>query len=281
MNVYYSTYKLRPLKKANRLSSLGVKDGVFLKIKMRWTDHFADYFPHQELGDLSVDEFLEKFKFQDQDYEKKIFHFLLDEEKLRSQTLRPFRNHDLWSGQVTISPVVKYKIHDEKDYSYLPLLDKGTIVRLDANGLFTSASLKHYFSQLPKKLLPKIDYLEDPMKSKDWEVPQVPYARDFIEGDPYDVLIHKPNSRFLVKSEKRTIFSSYLGSDLGQWHAYCELLVAGNLNEYHGIVTPGLHECQRQLFKGSYHDTFIPSNDVVTAIYQDLHQREWKLLCSI
>lgn len=273
MNVYFRFYKLNPRRRANRLSSSGVKTGVHLRVKMRFTDHFADYFPHEELGDSPVDLFLEKFKYQDHEYERKVFHFLQQDERLRSQEIRPFLNHQLWDGKETItSPVVKYKLHDPHDLNFIRALEQKTRVRLDANGLFDRPSFEKFQKGIPSSLLSLIDYLEDPMKEADWKDSKLPLARDFIQGEPYDVLIHKPNARFLSATDKQVIFSSYMGSDLGLWHSYCELLEKGDLKEVHGLITPGIYEEQRL--------NPLETNSVAK-MYKDLHAGEWKLLCSI
>jgi hypothetical protein len=273
MNVYFSPYKLTSRKAANRLSSAGVKQGVLLRVKMRFTDHFADYFPHEELGDKPIDHFLEVFKYQQQEHERKIFYFLLEDERLRSQKLRPHLNHQLWDGHEELrSPVVKYKIRHHEDFGFIPALKKKYRLRLDANGLFNRDTLERFQQQIPQDLLPFIDYLEDPMQDKDWGGQLLPLAQDFIRGEPASVVIHKPNSRFYPTTDKRIIFSSYMGGDLGRWHAYCELLERGELKEYHGINTPGLYAEEK---------LDLTQIKTVEEMYQDLHHLEWKLLCSI
>lgn len=273
MNVFYRPYKLTPLKALNRFSSQGIRSGVHLKVKKRFTEHFADYFPHEILGDRPVELFLEKFKFQENEYSQKVFYFLLNEEKIRSQRPRPYQNHQLWNGQEAITtPVVKYKLRDEKDFTFLKALEKKHRMRLDANGLFGQESIKEFINQIPKELLVHIEYLEDPLIDKDWSNISLPLARDFIDGDPFKVLIHKPNCRFLKKTEKKVVFSSYMGSDLGRWHAYCELLEKGDLSEFHGINTPGLYAEER---------TNLLNEESVLDLYNELSFGEWKLLCSI
>lgn len=273
MNVYFRRYQLTPLRSANRLSSTRVKTGVHLMVKMRFTHHFADYFPHEELGDMPVELFLEKFKYQDHEYEQKIFYFLQQDERLRSQKPKSFQNHQLWDGQSAIeSLVVKYKMKGPDDLTFIKVLEKNVRVRLDANGLFDRSSFEHFQNDIPRTLLPLIDYLEDPTQDLDWKGSKIPLAQDFIPGSPYEVLIHKPNSRFLKKTDKKVIFSSYMGSDLGQWHCYCELLEKADLAEFHGILTPGLYQEQR---------LDVMDLKSVKDLYLGLHDGEWKLLCSI
>jgi hypothetical protein len=251
---------------------------VHLKIKKRFTEHFADYFPHEALGDIPVELFLEKFKYQDNEYEQKIFHLLLNEERLRSQKLKPFQNHQLWDGKKEFnSEVIKYKLKDPEDFRFIQALEGKRRVRLDANGLFNKSSFDTFQNKIPKDLLPFIDYLEDPMPELDWKDSTIPLAQDFIKGDPHQYLIHKPNARFLPETEKKVIFSSYMGSDLGVWHAYCELLEKGDLKEVHGIITQGLYNEEKFRFLSG----FSPDTRSIQTLYEELSAAKWKLLCSI
>jgi hypothetical protein len=266
MQVYFRPYNLKALRKANRLSSLGTRHGVHLKIKQRFTEHFADYFPHTELGDRPVEQYLPEFKFQAYEYDQKVFHFLLNEEKLRKKKITPFLNHELWDGITPpTAPVVKYKLMDKEDRRFTRL---SSVLRLDANGLFEKHELLDFLKDVPSS---KIEYIEDPLQSSDWSQLGVKTARDFIAGGPYDYLIHKPNCRFLREKNASVIFSSYMGSDLGLWHAYCELLELGDLKSYHGLLTPNLYEEQRLRFTDSS----------VLEMYKNLSSGDWKFLCSI
>lgn len=280
MNVYYSRYKLTPLKSANRLSSQAQKAGVHLKIKKRRSANFADYFPHTPLGDMECEEFLDKFKYQDNEYHQKVFHFLLNDDNLSALPNKRFLNHEIWNGLDEIkSNVIKYKLKDESDLSFLKLLEKKVSVRLDANGLFFRETLQKFLKQIPDFSL--LEYLEDPMRETDWSNLGLPLARDFIPGSPYNVLIHKPNSRFQPSEERPVIFSSYLGSDLGKWHAYCELKEKSNLQYHHGIITSGYYQEECLKFNGNYQQGFLPDEKSLKALYDELDAREWKLLCSI
>jgi hypothetical protein len=280
MNVYYSFYELTPLKSANRLSSTQTKHGVHLKVIKRRSANFADYFPHMPLGDRHVEEFLEQFKYQDHEYDKKVFHFLLHEDKLSALPNKKFYNHELWDGvSQAFSPVVKHKLNDPQDLRFMSLLKQGIRVRLDANGLFTKIELQKFLKEIPDLKL--IDYLEDPMQDLDWDGFTLPFAQDFIPGAPCEYIIHKPNARFYQENEKKIIMSSYLGSDLGKWHAYCELKERGDLNEFHGIATNGFYQEERLKFQGSYKSGFIPEEKSIKNMYNELDGKSWKLLCSI
>jgi hypothetical protein len=273
MNVYYRTYFLTPTRAANRFCSQGKKIGVHLKIKKRFTECFADYFAHEALGDMPVELFLEKFKYQDNEYERKVFHFLLNDEELRGQKTRPFLTHQLWDGRAElISPVLKYKLQGETDLSFTRALEKKIRVRLDANGLFTRETFNSFLAQVPKEFRGHIEYVEDPLESTEWKDLGVPVAQDFIKGAPFDVLIHKPNARFLLQTDSKVVFSSYMGSDLGLWHAYCELLQKGDLSEYHGLSSTRLYEEEK---------INVLDQSSVLKLYQSLSAGEWKQLCSI
>ncbi len=276
MQVFYSLYHLTPVKKANRLSTPEKKTGVYLKIRQKLTNHFADFFPHIELGDESVDSFLENFKFQNTTYQQKVFYFLLQEEKLRTQNPRPILNHELWDGKTpTTAPVIKYKLQDPKDQNFLHL--PSTIkIRLDANGCFDEKSWNLFFKELPTEKYSQIEYIEDPMPSLPWPSSPIPWAKDFIDSKEASVLIHKPNRGFL-KTNQKTIFSSYLGSDLGLWHSYLELLKHGDLGLYHGIITRGFYQEERGIF---LHNN-LPNLDHLKSYYLELENLSWKSLCSI
>lgn len=280
MNVYYSRYKLIPLKSANRLSSSSEKWGIHLKIKKRRSANFADYFPHIPLGDMECDEFLEKFKYQDHEYHQKVFHFLLNDDRLSALPNKRFFNHEIWDGlNEPHSHVIKYKLKDESDLSFLKLFEKKISVRLDANALFTRKTLQNFLKEVPDFSL--LEYLEDPISETDWSNFSLPLARDFIDGTPFSVLIHKPNSRFLKEEGKPVIFSSYMGSDLGKWHAYCELKEKGSFKFHHGIITTGYYQEERLKFDGNFQQGFVPNEKTLKIIYNELDAKEWKLLCSI
>ncbi|MGE3608181.1 MAG: hypothetical protein AB7I27_01240 [Bacteriovoracaceae bacterium] len=264
MHVYYSEYQLTPRKAANRLSDLAPKKGLYLKCL-----GFADYFPHESLGDQSIEEFLDTFKDQKTEYAQKVLHFLKKEPFFYDQ---PFLNHQLWDGTEEIeASVVKYKLKNNADQSYLDLINKGIKVRLDANGLFDPGD------EIPSHEL--IEYIEDPMKNLNWN--GIKAAQDFIQGAPYQFYIHKPNARFLKQQTCPVIFSSYLGSDLGKWLSYCELVEQGDINLYHGIITKNFYQEENDLFQGNYKKNFKPTLDKVKNLFLHLEDLDWKYLGEI
>jgi hypothetical protein len=278
MNVSYSLFTLTPLRRANRMSSLEPKQGVFLKIKGRFEDSYAEYFPHQNLGDRSVEQFLAEFKFQKYEYDQKVFQLLRQDQELRSRHLPTFFNHELWDGSSqTTSPVIKYKLKDEQDLSFIALAMKGTRIRLDANGLFTQETMKSFIKELRNT---PIEYMEDPITDGNWDHLPFDLARDFLNGTPFEFYIYKPSCE-MRPSHDKLIFSSYLGSDLGRFHAYCELRDFGDLSQYHGIVTKGFHNEDLDLFKGSYSSHWQVDPQELKIMYQRLIKRDWGHLCSL
>lgn len=282
MKVYYSSYKLTPIKRANRHSSLDPKNGVYLKGVLGDKVSYADYFPHLPLGDRSSEQFLDEFKFQDVEYDRKVFDFLLRDSSLQKMKPKAFKNHQLWTGSEPLeSNVYKYKMLHSSDRAFMQLLEKGYKVRIDTNAMFELEGLKEFWKSIPPELHASIEYCEDPLKSKDWSGSPVTRARDFIEGTPFEYYIYKPNCEFLPKTEAKIVFSSYLGADLGRWHAYCEMIERGDLSLFHGIISIGFCEEENYFFKGSYATEFTADMDKVHEVYQTVYDSDWKLLCSI
>lgn len=283
MKISYSTYILHPKKKANRLSSLEQKPGVWIKGEIKNKVLFADYFPHLPLGDRTVDQFLQEFKFQDHDYDKKVFNLLLKDDEYQRIKPKKFFNHELWSGSEPLeSKILKYKIKDLSDRSFIDPLKKGVKVRLDANGLFDKNTFQEFLKDIPENLHHGIDYIEDPLAEKDWENLKFKTARDFIEGSPFDFYIYKPNCEFLPSLEKvKVIFSSYMGSALGNWHAYAELIKQGDLSLTHGIVTKDFYEEEYSCLDGSYENGFLADQKKVRGLYKNVYESSWKQLCSM
>lgn len=282
MKVFYSPYILTPLKRANRLSSLDPKPGVLLKAVLKDQTSFVDYFPHLPLGDRSSEQFLSEFKFQEVEYDKKVFDLLLRDSKFQNIKAKKFFNHQLWTGVESIdSTIIKYKLLHALDREFLTCLERGLRLRLDANALFNRAEFQNFIKEIPAKYIPQIDYIEDPLSDKNWSDLPVPCASDFIEGSPFHYYIYKPNCEFKPKTESKVIFSSYLGSDLGRFHAYCELVENGDLSLTHGIISQGFFQEEIHFMKGNYLDGFVPDNDLVRRVYQNAANSHWKLLCSM
>jgi hypothetical protein len=282
MKVFFSPYTLTPKKQLNRLSSLEKKTGVFIKAILGHKVLFADYFPHLPLGDRSVDQFLAEFKFQENDYDRKVFALLLKDNEFQKLVPKNFFNHQLWSGgEEIVAPTVKYKLLSPDDRNFFKALERNVRVRPDLNGLFTRENFLRFVNDIPLKMRELIDYAEDPLAEKDWKDLPLPVARDFIEGTPYEYYIYKPNCEVRPKSDAKIIYSSYLGEDLGRYHAYCELILEADLTLTHGIATFGFFQEEKIFFNGNYQDGFIADAAKVRRLYKWMDAREWKTLCSM
>jgi hypothetical protein len=152
---------------------------------------------------------------------------------------------------------------------------------LDANALFKRSDYLAFVKGIPERYHAQIEYMEDPLKETDWSKLYFSSASDFISGTPHSYYVYKPNCEFKPSTEAKIIFSSYLGSDFGRWHAYCELVKEGDLSLTHGIVTPGSYEGEKSFFSGSYQNGFEIEQTAVRRLYQDLSDVGWKLLCSM
>lgn len=283
MKVYYKIYSLHPKRDFNRLAPQANRHGVHLKVDLRRDKSFADFFSHPALGDIHLEEFLEKFKYQEDEISQKTFRFLLNDAKLRFDSLTkltPFKNHTLWHPHVSQDAnVYKYKLQGTDDFFFVNLLENKKIVRLDANGLFKEDQYSPFLRNIDPKLYPQIEYIEDPFTG-DWNINSpIKIASDFINNPHHSIKIYKPNREFQPKSLKPQIFSSYMGGQLGQWHSYCELVQAGDLSLYHGINIENFYEID--LFHALSSELFIPDKMRVKRLYDELMVADWKLLCSI
>ncbi|HLW56855.1 MAG TPA: hypothetical protein VKY27_05685 [Bacteriovoracaceae bacterium] len=283
MKVYYKIYDLHPKRDFNRLDSQASRRGVHLKIDLRRDKSFADFFSHPSLGDIHLEEFLEKFKYQEDEMSQKTFHFLLNDSRLRFDTLAkltPFKNHTLWHSLASQNEnVYKYKLQGVDDFSFVKLLEKNKTVRLDANGLFTKDEYSSFLKNIDPRLYPQIEYIEDPFTG-DWNINSpIKLASDFINNPDHSIKIYKPNREFQSKSLRPQIFSSYMGGQLGQWHCYCELIQTGDLSLYHGVHIENFYESD--LFTALSSELFVPDKMTVKKLYDELMMADWKLLCSI
>lgn len=295
MNIYYSIFNLYPKKKHHYQSTTHTQRGVFLKGVLNNKTYFAEYFPHLPLGDREVDIFLDKFKFQEVEYDQKVFHLLLQDVDFQStiksniihhDEKKHFFNHSLMTQESHLTKVqelkvAKYKIQSPQDFQFITLLESGIRVRLDANGMFHRESFEKFYEKIPKSLYQYIDYVEDPTHDQNWDHFPLPVASDFLEGSSYDFLIYKPNCRFKPENNIPAIYSSYLGHHLGKWHCYCELVNSADLSFYHGINPMGFYENEYSLFQGSHLRGFTINLKKVQMMYNELLSLEWKSLCSI
>lgn len=275
MKISYSLYQLSPKKKLNAMDTSSKKEGVYIQAELKGKKLFADFLPHLELGDESIDEFMENFRFQKSEYERKVFDLLLKDQSF--QNLRPqmFKNHAL-GRETTIHAPIKYKVQGPDDYGFMPYLEKRRTLRLDPNGIFSRSEFDQFLKGIDPSLLKKIEYIEDPTHDGNWKDIPVKVAKDFHEGDHADIVIHKPNARFKTDNGKTHIYSSYMGGALGTFHAYAELVHEGDLSLFHGLNTFGVYQEDIELFTGT--DLLTPHQENIRKVYRDLLNREWKTL---
>lgn len=257
------------------------KEGVFLTATINGKEVYADYFPHIPLGDEGVEMFLAGFKDQKTEYQKKIMKLLNEDGRYQEFPSKKFRNHQLWSGsEQIISPVVKYKMLHMHDKVFHEALRMGVRVRLDANAMFTKSNMNELLDSISPEWRKLIDYVEDPLAGNDWSEFPLKKARDFIEGTPFDLYIYKPNCE-MRPDFSEVIYSAYLGSALGNWHTYCELIENGNTAIYQGIIGLGFYEEVSDFYLGNYETGFYPDLKIIKNLYSELAKREWKDLCSM
>ena len=271
--IEYSLYELQPLSALNAKSSKGKKRGMYLRVKNDSGFGYADYFPHAELGDLSVEDVVSGKR--DIHFEKALW-FATNEKELRQRiTARSFKNHCLYKDGKA-ERVLKVKVFGKQDFTKIrKLLQNDVTVRLDSNGAISVDQWNSFLKELEADELGKIEYIEDP-GAGDWGQLIVPAAKDFTEREGFDYVIHKANARFLENNGK-AIFSSYMGSDLGRYHCWLELMDRGDLELVHGINTPGLYQDQLEIF--NCEDGVCTLNEsAVDEIYANLNRRSWTCL---
>lgn len=189
-------------------------------------------------------------------------------------------NHQLWTGSEDLeAPIIKYKLLNITDRTFLDPLKRGIRLRLNANAQFNLKSFQDFLHSIPSELIALIDYIEDPLVHSHWDDLGVKVASDLIKSTRFDVFIFRPNSQFFPEHKTKNIFSSYLGSDLGRWHTYCELIEKGDLKEIHGIMSRGFYAEAQCFMQGNYYDGFIPDMKIVEKIYDELNKKEWIPLC--
>jgi len=279
MEIYLSPFELIPKVRLNRTAKLEPLFGIYLMTN-EGGFRFAEYFPHVGMGDQSTLEFLKTFPDLSNQYHTKMMSYLSGPE-LKISDLK-FFNHQLWrQGEKIISPIIKYKLLHAQDYTFLEATQNKVRVRLDANGLFDHQSYLNFRNQLAPSDIELIDYIEDPLAHEDWPGVDIPKAQDFIQGNPFEFLIYKPNRSSLPLCSRPIIYSGYMGSALGALQAYQELIISGDLKQYHGILTPGLYHNEVNVFNGSFFDGFVPNAFESNNFLKQLAGREWSYLCTI
>lgn len=236
MKVFYQPYTLTPTQKLNAVDEIKQKHGLYLKIEDD-TTFLGDYFPHEGLGDLSVENILSD---TDNAYLKNAIELAkLSDVKIQYKS---FQNHLL--NKFKSDHVTKYKIKSLNDFEEIAEgLKIAKKVRLDANGTF---SIKELNKHLVKLDLSKIEYIEDPSHEKNWNDLVIPSAEDFIKNPHATFSIVKPNR--CIQQNSNSIISSYMGSDWGRVLCTNFLHQFGNFELVHGIVTPNIYKEQVKLF---------------------------------
>ncbi|MES2526865.1 MAG: hypothetical protein V4598_07245 [Bdellovibrionota bacterium] len=257
------------------------KEGVYLSSEVNGKTVYADYFPHIPLGDEPVTQFLAGFQKQETEYQRKMLKLLHSDAEFQSYPAKRFRNHQLWTGsEEIVSHVVKYKMLHPQDKAFHEALKRGVRVRLDANAMFNKSNMNELLDSLTPEWHKLIDYVEDPLSDIDWSTFPLKRARDFILGTPFDLYVYKPNCE-MRPDFSEIIYSAYLGSALGSWHTYCELISSGNTSIVQGIIGQGFYEEVKDFYLGDYDSGFIPDLTVIKEMYADLRARNWEDLCSM
>ena len=278
MKISFHRFKLRPKVELNYLSSTHIREGVFLKSESDKGIGYSEYFPHPELGDESVDEFLKTFKEQNTLAQRKAL-YLLDPKWIDLRLNKLFFNHQFYQkGDLPCAKIIKYKIRREDDFGFLDLIKNKNIIRLDANGLFSQESWRDFFSRIPQEFIRSIDYIEDPIDDGEWKNILLPCAQDFIQGSPSHVNIFKPYRDFFPQEDKRIVFSGNMGHGLSNYQSYLELVHSGDLNEFHGILTNSIYQDSPNLFLGNYTDGFSPNHSELESYIKEIASLNWTLL---
>ena len=278
MKISFHRFKLRPKVELNYLSSTHIREGVFLKSESDKGIGYCEYFPHPELGDESVDEFLKTFTEQNTLAQKKAL-YLLDPNWIDLDVNKRFFNHQFFQkGDSPRAKIIKYKIRREDDFGFLELMKNKIIIRLDANGLFSQESWREFFTRIPQDFIHLIDYIEDPIDDGEWKNILLPCAQDFIQGSPSHVNIFKPYREFFPQMEKRIVFSGNMGHGLSNYQSYLELVHLGDLNDFHGILTNSLYQDSPDLFSGNYSEGFLPNKSELESYIKEIASLNWTLL---
>lgn len=274
MDIYYHKFSLKPRQELNRLAGKQERQGVFLKS----TNSYWEYFPHPELGDPTVDEFLERFPIQDHPSTQKALS-ILKAPLPKNIEPRTFQNHYLWlSPTEEYFPVIKYKLKSKTDRRFVDFnCDQ---LRLDANGLFDHEEWTLFESSLSSALKEKIDYVEDPLQTENWSCVGLRSAQDFIPGAPATFTVYKPYRDFFPRSGQ-VIFSGNMGHALSQYLSYIELIELGQLSLVHGLINPPLYEDVPQLFQGDHRRGFNLRLDATKKFLQSLENIDWRMLCRL
>ena len=280
MKMDFSYYRLTPIKQLNRFHQGEIREGVLFRIN--GGECYVDYHAWEVFGDLSAQAYIEKMRKFGAD--ELLLHLIMLAKNHGNIEHRKFLNHGFNQSEQKVN---KFKFTDlSKLNSILTQYPAGKKIRIDFNNSESLESIKNWWQELDNENKKKIDYLEDPFpfETAKWQELldlDIPLALDRNPKDHNLVAyeIYKPNIDLYAKNQRLKIFSSYMGHDLGRYHAYLALLKWGDLKMYHGIDTPGLYHEQRDLFlrKGDYCQI---NQLAVKELYEELQGLVWQKLIS-
>lgn len=286
----YIIYKLTPLRQANRFDTIS-RSGLLLRYQKGEKIGYSDYFAWEELGDLPLESVLHQI-IQGND------SFLIDQAKEFSQIcwddLRElkFKNHKLYSYQEVQSKIVKFKagINLENEINDIKkLIALKNTIRIDLNGALDESETINFWNKFSSLEKDSIEYLEDPCvydvkiwsRLRELNIPlAIDRVSDFntIDFNSFDYVVFKPNI-YQIKEwdnlNKKMIFSSYMGHDIGRIYCLEMLRKHADLNLYHGVDTPGIYLEQKQILNCS--GSFLsPNINEIKNLLNELEGESWQ-----
>lgn len=280
MDIEYSIQKLFPLKKLNRFSKVeDPRDILYLKINDKY---FIEYHPWAEFGDISIYEYLDQIKKNNDlsSKAKELLQIEIEKDKIECKSLKNnflLVEYEQNLSQKDIPVKVKYSSFDIID----DLLSKGTRVRIDFNGKVPKGKLENWLNGQSKDRLALVDYFEDPgadpilLRSINSYGIKIARDRLHIPTEYINYNIVKPNVDLFEKCNfNHSILSSYMGGDLGRYHCYLIYCKFGNKNLFHGIHTPCLYEKQIEFLTGPFNNLNI-NQSAIQYIYSYLRSLSW------
>lgn len=273
MKIDYCLYELTPMMSLNSFSKMDLRKGVYLR---QDDGRYIDYHPWVEFGDLSRQDFLTSILNFGVD--EKTRHLFELDGKRKEVHNNKFKNHGL---NIPVGGVGKFKISCPSEIGHILKRYSDTdVFRFDLNNNSSYSEVLHAWTKLSSLEKERIEYIEDPYPGdsswKDLELNGIPLAcdRNDLSTPGWRFQIFKPNIDTQNKPNHNRVYSSYMGADLGRYHAYLELMLGGDLTLVHGIDTPNIFRDQKQLFKGQAGSLEI-DNSIVKAMYQKLSELEW------
>jgi len=193
-------------------------------------------------------------------------------------TLKAFKNHKL----NTHGDVSKIKFAGvEKFLSFLMDMEAKSRVRVDFNNQSSFSEIEILWESLKTSDKAKIDYFEDPYPKDDSWIHlqqmgiELASDRNKKDGIAHSIDIYKPNVDLEPPKDRRQIFSSYMGHDLGRYLCYLELMQKGDLNEIHGVDTPKLYQGQLELFNVGDDHYYSLNESAVRQLELNLRNLSW------